>query len=218
MPILMYHEIAVPPADAPYPELYVNPRRFRAHMTYLARHRYEVVTLQQVWDHWHGGPRVPRKVVVVSFDDGSRGWYTAAYPTLRAHGWVGTMNVAVNHVGRWDISLRLLRRLVAAGWELDSHSLTHPDLTVLGDRELQREVAGSRRRLRKLFGAPVDFFCYPAGRYNAAVIAAVRTAGYLAATTTLDGFAVPVPRFALRRIRVNGSDDAASLGEKLEAG
>jgi peptidoglycan/xylan/chitin deacetylase (PgdA/CDA1 family) len=206
----MYHVIASPPADAPYPELYVTPARFAEEMAFLARHGYEAVTLQQVWNYWHGGDRLPRKPFVLSLDDGFPNWYTAAYPILQRYGWVGTMNIAVTHVGgKW------LPRLVAAGWELDSHTLTHQDLTLLSGSDLRREVAGSRARLRKLFGVPVNFFCYPSGRYNDAVVTEVRRAGYLGATTTNEGFGVPSKLFVLPRVRVNGSDTPRTLGAKL---
>jgi peptidoglycan/xylan/chitin deacetylase (PgdA/CDA1 family) len=94
----MYHVIASAPQDAPYPDLYVKPARFAEHMAYLARHRYQVVSLQQVWNYWHGGALLPRNPVVVSFDDGFPNWYTEAYPILQKHGWVGTMNIAVSHL------------------------------------------------------------------------------------------------------------------------
>ena len=216
VPILMYHVIARAPVDAPYPELFVTPSRFAEHVEYLARHRYQVVTLQQVWDHWHGGMPLPSKPVVISFDDGFRNWYTRAYPILRRHGWVGTMNLAVSHLdGVGGPVVPWVQKLLAVGWELDAHSLTHSDLTLLSGRDLRREVAGSRARLQRLFGVPVNFFCYPSGRYNATVIAEVRKAGYLGATTTVEGFAVPKEPFALTRVRVNGSDGAATLGVKL---
>lgn len=215
VPILMYHVVAPAPAGAPYPELFVSPGRFAEHMAYLARHRYHVVTLQQVWDHWHGGRRLPSKPVVISFDDGFRNWYTQAYPIMRRRGWAGTMNVALSHLNGVDLRVAWVRRLIAAGWELDSHTLTHSDLTRLRGRDLRQEVAGSRARLRKLFGVPVNFFCYPSGRYDATVIAEVRKAGYLGATTTVEGFAVPDGPFELRRVRINGSDGAATLGSKL---
>lgn len=212
VPILMYHVIGRAPSDAPYPELYVTRLRFAQHVKHLARRRYNVVTLQQVWDHWHGGPRLPSKPVVVSFDDGSRGWYTHAYPILRRHGWVGTMNLALSHLNARDLPLRWVRKLIAAGWELASHTFTHSDVTLLSDGDLRREVGGSRVRLRRVFGVPVNFFCYPSGRYDGRVIVAVRKAGYLGATTTLEGRAVPGTPFTLRRIRVNGSDALPNLG------
>jgi peptidoglycan/xylan/chitin deacetylase (PgdA/CDA1 family) len=81
-----------------------------------------------------------------------------------------------------------------------------------------REVEQSRRILRRLFNVPVNYFCYPAGRYNASVIATVRSAGYIAATTTNYGVARPSQgRFTLDRIRVDGTDTATTLGQKLTA-
>ena len=72
---------------------------------------------------------------------------------------------------------------------------------VLG--RLRREVTGSRRWLQHAFGAPVDFFAYPSGRYNPAVEAAVRAAGYRGATTTLPGQATrAADPYALPRVRV----------------
>ena len=117
---------------------------------------------------------------------------------------------------RGGLSARQVRRLIAAGWEIDAHSVTHPNLTTLGDRQLEREVAGSRRELRRLFGVPVDFFCYPAGRYDARVIAAVRRAGFLGATTTLEGLAGPGKPYELRRVRVSRSDGVAGFAAELE--
>jgi hypothetical protein len=58
----------------------------------------------------------------------------------------------------------------------------------------------------------VNYFCYPAGRYNASVIATVRSAGYSGATTTDYGVAHPRQgRFTLDRIRVDGTDTAIVL-------
>ena len=62
------------------------------------------------------------------------------------------------------------------GWEIDAHTLTHPDLTTVEPGRL-RGWAGSRTWLRRAFGVPVAFFAYPAGRYDARAEAAVRTAG-----------------------------------------
>ena len=62
---------------------------------------------------------------------------------------------------------------------------------------------------------PVDFFCYPAGRYDARVIAAVRRAGYLGATTTREGLARPTEPYELQRVRVSRSDGVAGFADEL---
>ncbi len=65
---------------------------------------------------------------------------------------------------------------------------------------------------------PVAFFCYPSGRYDAAVIAAVRAAGFLGATTENQGDASPREGFfTLDRVRVNRSDGLTAFAWKLRS-
>jgi peptidoglycan/xylan/chitin deacetylase (PgdA/CDA1 family) len=218
IPILMYHVIASAPAGAPYPDLYVGPGDFAAEVSWLARHGYHAVTLGQAFDFWHGRRTLPRRPIVISFDDGYRSQFLNALPVLRHQGWPGVLNLEFRNLRRsWGLSPRRVRFLIDAGWEVDSHTLTHPDLTTLDATRLQREVAGSRTELRRLFHVPVEFFCYPSGRYDSAVLAAVRSAGYLGATTTRYGLATPSEAYTLARVRVNGSDGLSGLAAKLRA-
>ena len=62
VPILMYHVVAVAPPDAPYPNLFVSPERFRKQVSYLARHGYRGVTLDEVWAHWRHCEPLPRSL------------------------------------------------------------------------------------------------------------------------------------------------------------
>jgi len=206
VPILMYHAVAEPPAGAPYPALYVPPADFAAEMRWLARHGYRAVTLDQVYASWRHGAALPPHPIVVTFDDGYRSIFTSAFPVLRRRGWAAVLNLEVENESKpWGLSPRRVRALVAAGWELASHTLTHPDLTTLSPDALRREVAGSRERLRRQFGTPVNFFCYPAGRYDERVVTAVRRAGYHGATTVRSGLGRPSEPYVLARIRVDGT-------------
>jgi peptidoglycan/xylan/chitin deacetylase (PgdA/CDA1 family) len=217
VPILMYHVIGDPRAGAPYRELFVRATDFSGQMRWLARHGYRPVTLRAVWDHWQRGTPLPPRPIVVSFDDGYRSVVHAALPAMREWRWPGVLNLTVKNLRvRGGLSERQVRRLIAAGWEIDAHSITHPDLTSLDDQQLGHEVAGSRREIRRRFDVPVDFFCYPAGRYDARVIAAVHRAGFLGATTTLDGLAEPSTPYELRRVRVSRSDGVAGFAAKLD--
>jgi peptidoglycan/xylan/chitin deacetylase (PgdA/CDA1 family) len=218
VPILMYHVVSAPPANAPYPELYVRPADFAGEVGWLAGHGYHAVTLQRVFDSWRGAATLPAKPVVLSFDDGYLSDVKTAFPVLKAQHWPGVLNLEVANLKPvWGIRPPGVRRLIAAGWEIDDHTLTHPDLTRVDAVRLRDEVAGSRAAIRKLFHVPVNFFCYPAGRYDAAVIAAVKQAGYLGATTTNYGLAKPGELYTLARIRVDGSDGVRGLAAKLTA-
>ncbi len=150
---------------------------------------------------------------MLSFDDGYPQDLTVALPVLRAHHWPGVLNLQVG-----NLVVRKVKQLLAAGWEVDAHTFTHPDLTHVDAARLWQEVNGSRVSIHRTYGIPVDFFCYPAGRYDAAVIAAVRRAGYKAATTTQLGLARPSSDpYTLDRVRVSGGESAASLLAELRS-
>jgi peptidoglycan/xylan/chitin deacetylase (PgdA/CDA1 family) len=217
VPILMYHVINAPKPGTANPELWVSRDDFQAQMKYLADQGYHAVTLQQVWDAWHSGGLLPSKPIVVSFDDGYHSHYTNALPILKAQGWPGVENLEVNQTQQ-DLTPDEVKALIAAGWEVDAHTITHPDLTAVDDAQLQQEVAGSRQQIRQQYGVAVNFFCYPAGRFDDRVIAAVKAAGFLAATTTTLGVAKPdQDPYQLPRVRVNGSDGVDGMASSLSA-
>ncbi|TML26100.1 MAG: polysaccharide deacetylase family protein [Actinobacteria bacterium] len=217
MPILMYHVIARAPAGAALPELFVRPSDFAGQIRWLAAHGFHAVTLHQVYDYWLRGTPLPAQPIVLSFDDGTLGQHTHALPVLRKLHWPGVLNLKVNALkSKYTLPPWRVRQMLAAGWELDSHTITHPDLTQVGDAQLWHEVDGSRVELRQMFHVPVDFFCYPSGRYDARVIAAVRRAGYLGATTTNYGLARPADIYTLDRIRINSSDGISGFARKLQ--
>jgi peptidoglycan/xylan/chitin deacetylase (PgdA/CDA1 family) len=218
VPILMYHVIAAPLPSAPYPDLYVDPHDFSGEVGWLARHGYHAVTLQRVFDSWRGAATLPPHPIVLSFDDGYLSQVKYAAPTLAREHWPGVLNLEVRNLQPvWGIRPPGVRKLIRLGWEIDAHTLTHPDLTQVDDARLRQEVAGSRAAIRKEFHVPVNFFCYPSGRYDDRVIAAVQAAGYFAATSTSYGLARPADLYHLDRVRVNGSDGVAGFAAKLEA-
>lgn len=217
IPILMYHVISAAGPGTPNPELWVAQNRFRAEIRALKQRGYVGITLRQAYAAWHGRGALPPRPVVVSFDDGYLSHYTHAAPALKAVGWPGVLNLVIHNIGPGGLTSFEVKRLVSQGWEIDSHTIDHPDLTTLSPQELRRQLVVSRKELRRRFGVPVDFFCYPSGRVNAAVAAAVQAAGYKAATTTVEGLATGEQAFHLERIRVNGSDTAGSLLQRLGA-
>jgi peptidoglycan/xylan/chitin deacetylase (PgdA/CDA1 family) len=213
----MYHVIGYAAANAAYPELYVRPHDFELEMLWLARHGYHGVTLRRVYDYWHKGAELPRKPIVISFDDGYTSHDSRARPILWRLHWPGVLNLKVGNLNAADaLPAWRVRNLMFAGWEIDAHTITHPDLTAVDGAQLWREVHGSRVELQHLFHVPVDFFCYPAGRYNSSVVAAVRRAGFLGATTTNYGLAQPARMYELSRIRISGSDGLRGFTKKLQ--
>src|SRR5215208_3547489 len=216
VPILEYHAGQPPIAGAEFPQLFVPQDDFVEQMKWLDEHGYEAVTLGQVEDACGKGGELPPKPVVLTFDDGYLSQYVAAFPALQHFHWPGVLNLVAKNS---DLPDDDVQNMVDANppWELASHTVTHADLTTLDSAELHREVAGSRRILEDRFGVPVNNFCYPAGRYDDAVIAAVKAAGYRGATTEDPGLASADDPYALNRIEIHLSDGLDGFVSKLQA-
>ena len=213
VPILEFHVIGDPAPGDGNAGLYDSATTFRAQVAWLVEHGYHAVTLDQAFRAWRspGRHRLPAKPVVFTFDDGYPQDVDVALPILRARGWPGVLNLQIG-----NLVPRRVRRLVSAGWEIDAHTFTHPDLTTVGAAQLRREVAGSRKWIHTVFGVPVDFFCYPYGRFDAAVVAEVQRAGYLGAETEVPGPASPADGFyTLHRIEIVRDDGVAGMVAKL---
>jgi peptidoglycan/xylan/chitin deacetylase (PgdA/CDA1 family) len=223
VPILMYHVINPPPAGAPFPGLYVPAGEFAAQMQALAKAGYHAITMDQMWAYWkRGTTALPtgKKPIVVSFDNGYQSQYTNALPVLRRLGWVGEENLQLTGLppSQGGLSEAQVKGLVAAGWELDTQGFSHADLIAIDATQLAYQVATARSVIRRRYGVPANWFCYPSGHYDATVIAAVKSAGYTGSTTVVPGWASPTDDpYRLPRLRVLGGTSPAALLSELAA-
>jgi peptidoglycan/xylan/chitin deacetylase (PgdA/CDA1 family) len=216
VPILVYHVINPQPAGSSASSaLYVPPDEFSSQMQALKAAGWHAVTLDQLEASWtHGTSLGPGKPIVLTFDNGYASVYSNALPVLKGLGWAGVLDLQLNGLPPSDGGLTdaQIRALIAAGWELDTQGLSHADLVTVGPGQLSDEVETARQTLRNAYGVPVDWFSYPSGDYNATVIAAVRAAGYLGATTVDPGWASPQQdRFVVPRLVVTAGTTASQL-------
>jgi peptidoglycan/xylan/chitin deacetylase (PgdA/CDA1 family) len=176
---------------------------------------WHAVTMNQLEAYWARGTSLgPGKPIVLSFDNGYASQYNNALPVLKSLGWVGVENLQLNGLppSEGGLTDAQVRGLIAAGWELDTQGVSHADLIALGPSDLQYQVASARQTLRSRYGVSVNWFCYPSGHYNATVIAAVKAAGYLGATTVVPGWASRSENhYALPRLRVVAGTTPSAL-------
>jgi peptidoglycan/xylan/chitin deacetylase (PgdA/CDA1 family) len=102
---------------------------------------------------------------------------------------------------KWDE----LRDLAARGFEIGSHTKTHPHLPELTDAEIRRELAESKQHCEDELHRPCRFLAYPYGDHDGRVQAAAERAGYTAAFALWPG-SQPTNRFALPRAGVYRDD------------
>src|SRR5207253_2041450 len=86
--------------------------------------------------------------------------HRAGVPILAERGWAGTLNLAISHFNQngWGLTTTMVKRMINQGWEVDSHTMSHPVLPGLSSAALDYQVSASRSLLRRTFRIPVNFF------------------------------------------------------------
>jgi len=175
--ILTYHSISE--GSSP---LKVPPSLFVEQMEWL-RKNVSVVPLHEIVAALAERRTLPKKTVVLTFDDGFRDFYSAAAPVLRrlrlpaivflptgccgkTNDWPGQLaSVAKEALLDWQ----QVAELIHQGFGIGAHSVSHAVLTDLPADLAEHEITGSKAEIEERTGQPVEFFAYPNGRWNPAV-------------------------------------------------
>ncbi|MBV8404718.1 MAG: polysaccharide deacetylase family protein [Gammaproteobacteria bacterium] len=216
LPILCYHNVAPPPAEARFRLLYVSPERFERQLWALRRLGLRGISMSEGLARLRNG--TARGCVVLTFDDGYTDATTTAAPLMQRYGFTGTCYVVTGALGafnHWDadylgerkplMTHTQLGEWLAAGMEVGSHSVSHRRLQELPQEAALEEIAGSRDALRSLCGVRAEHFAYPFGQFGAETVELVQRAGYSSAVTVQPGAARGSDDpLRLPRILVNG--------------
>jgi peptidoglycan/xylan/chitin deacetylase (PgdA/CDA1 family) len=221
VPILMYHRVDVlrPTLPAITRSLTVAPEDFARQMRWLARHGYHAISQTQLFAALERGAALPAKPVLITFDDGYRDVLANAAPVLRRLGMKATAYVITSRISNGDVSFLTwlqLKQLEQDGIAIGSHTVHHYELPGLSDPAALQELIQSRRALEAHLGHPVQWFAYPAGRFDARSEGLVKQAGYVLAVTTQPGARQDARQpFALHRYEVQDTTGVAGLASLL---
>lgn len=152
VPVVMYHQIG----DGPN-SLWLEEKRFAEQVRWLAENGYRAVTFSEACDYVRGVKEPPQGVrpVALTFDDGYGSFYAKAAPLLRRYGFRATVFIITDQVGKGDhVTWKQLEELVAEGFEVGSHTRSHPDLTRVSRKRLSQEIAGSKELIEKSSACP----------------------------------------------------------------
>ncbi|MBI2266397.1 MAG: polysaccharide deacetylase family protein [Armatimonadetes bacterium] len=197
--VLLYHHVPDNGAES-----------FDRHLRHLAEN-YTVLPLRDLLAALKAGS-LPRRAVAITFDDGFLSVYENAAPALKRYGFSATLFVTTDFAGIRDkgqarafcisnfkrrdglenMTWEQLRELSDWGFEIGSHTGTHPVLSEIRDSStLGEEILGSRKILEREIGTEVSAFSFPFGSgkdCDARVLSVVREAGYTSCFSGIRGW------------------------------
>jgi peptidoglycan/xylan/chitin deacetylase (PgdA/CDA1 family)/glycosyltransferase involved in cell wall biosynthesis len=283
--VLLYHGVAPLHSAAHLNDLHVPVENFRRQMRWLLR-KFKPISLAQAIAALEGRAPLPRRAVLVTFDDAYRNNLELAWPILKEAGIRPTLFVPTEFINGsrtywsedleagikatrvlgvpfddkwlwlrtpeerqsafWKISTTLkrlepvsrenawkelqvqlsrggvpgppdacdrrltweeLRTIHANGFDVGSHTISHPLLPGLDANEVQHELEGSKSELESRLGTSILAFAYPNGDWNSEVRQLVEKAGYSCAFSTQPETNGPhTDRFLLHRVPINATD------------
>ena len=173
LPILMYHKVVQPDYESPH-KTYVTEDNFKTHLETLKKSGAVGVTFQDLYDAAIFGKELPRKPVMITFDDGYRGTYERALPLLKRYGFravfylLGRKGATQNTWDPIDSESALIgeddiKALASEGMEVGAHSVSHRNFSNLNQAEIESEVQESKSYLEQITGKPILSFAYPFG-------------------------------------------------------
>ena len=200
IPILMYHSIS---DDDPNNNLLVPPSMFEEQMAWLEANEFTAMDLDEALESMETG-KVPKRPVVITFDDGYSDNYTSAFPTLKNHGLKATFFVITDGVDDgYYMSSDMLKEMQAAGMSIQNHTANHLELDKLSREDAYDSIKRGQDFLRNNIGSDANYLCYPVGKYNDETIEIEKELGIKAATTTQGGISsMGDGLYQLKRVRI----------------
>jgi peptidoglycan/xylan/chitin deacetylase (PgdA/CDA1 family) len=227
IPILLYHSVDVQASPA-YRTWCVDPALFAEHLDMIDDLGFTCLTMSDLVDA-AARDELPDRPLAITFDDGRADFSEYAVPLLAERGLPATMYLVTGCIGGTSSWLPIdaerdqpmmswadVAALASVGIESGAHTVTHPQLDLVGVERARREITESRQHLEQQLGAPVRSFAYPHGFHTRQVSELVAEAGFDSACAVRDTWShVGEDRFGLSRLVVRDTTSTDDLWTRL---
>jgi peptidoglycan/xylan/chitin deacetylase (PgdA/CDA1 family) len=213
VPILMYHNVADVRKEGDLNT--VSTAEFKKQMRFLKRHRYNVISFDDLIEGLNKGHVFQKDTVVIQFDDGFEDNYTNAFPVLKEYEFPAIVFLVSDLIGvdKSFLTWEQVKEMEKYNFVAGAHTRTHAYLPNLTNDQIREEIAGSKRVIEEKLGHRVDYFAYPSGGFNISAKEIAKEAGFKAAVTTNRGKdRLNRDFFELKRIRMNEDDSSQFKG------
>jgi peptidoglycan/xylan/chitin deacetylase (PgdA/CDA1 family) len=228
--VLCYHNVSDKGGN-----LYtISPEEFENQIKYMIEKGYTSITIDDLYDYYFNGKSIPKKSVLITFDDGLKGVYEFAYPILKKYGFKATFFVIVSRVGRvssyvdWDN----LKEMVNSGvFSIGSHTFdshrTHISngkfVSIISQKRddedfenfknrVVEDLKKSKEEIEKNIQKKTISFAYPYGEYSKDTVEFLKESGFIFGFTTYKGINIKsISKYELKRYSIYRSTDIKQI-------
>ena len=203
IPILMYHSISNLNTES---GLFVSSKSFASQINYLIEKKYSFIDFEDL-----DKGDIPKNPIILTFDDGYQDFYTNAYPILKSNNVKATVFIITDYIGKQGYlnskEIEYMNDLIS----FQSHTISHTDLRLLNEKQLETELKGSKETLEKVIKNKVIAISYPSGAFNSQVINIANEYYKYGVTTIAGTYDIENSKLKIPRIRVVRKDNTDSF-------
>lgn len=225
VPIVCYHQIRDWKAtDSKGAKDYiVQIAAFKEHIKMLADSGYHTILPDQLYNYLTTGAALPKKPIMLTFDDTDLDQYTIAAPELKKYGFKAVYFVMTVSLGRPHyMTAEMVKSLSDAGNVIASHTWDHHRvdkythdgvLKIIGKNgkitnkpvdDWVTQIDKPTKKLEEITGKKIEYFAYPFGVWKPFVLPEIQKKGFRMAFQLADKRDPNYPLLTVRRILDSG--------------
>ncbi|MEX0780797.1 MAG: polysaccharide deacetylase family protein [Balneolales bacterium] len=190
--VLMYHSIVEDKSASDNSRYCIHKNIFKKQLAIINKLGFSTITFDDYHSFTQGKLQLPKKPIIITFDDGYQDTYEIAFPLIKELNMkavvfvMGDRTLATNiwdfHTRETPISRLMqdnqIKELYLKGFEIGSHSISHRNLNKLSEKEVYIELKLSKATIEYIIGKPIRSFSAPFGQLSAKIKKLIAQVGY----------------------------------------
>jgi peptidoglycan/xylan/chitin deacetylase (PgdA/CDA1 family) len=218
VPILCYHQIRNwVSTDGKMGKDYIVPiAEFKSQMKMLADSGYQTILPDELYNYLVYGTKLPKKPIMLTFDDTKLDQYTNALPEMKKYGFKGVFFIMTVSLGKPNyMSKAQVKELSDAGHVIGSHTYDHQNVKKYQGEDWVNQIEKPTKTLKEITGKDVKYFAYPFGLWNKEAIPELKKRGFTSAFILAEKRDENDPLYTIRRIIASGYWNTRTLHKSI---
>lgn len=218
VPVVCYHQIRDWKAtDSKGAKDYiVQIAAFKEHMKMLADSGYHTILPDQLYAYLAYGAPLPKKPVMLTFDDTDVDQFTIARPEMKKYGFKGVFFIMTVSLGRPHyMSKEQVKQLSDEGNVIAGHTWDHHNFKKFAGKDWETQIDKPTKKLAEITGKEIKYFAYPFGLWNEQGLPELHKRGFLLAFQLAEKRDANDPLMTVRRILDSGYWSTKTFGNNV---